>query len=32
MLEFYVLAKALNVDPIKLYATLVKRLPDKLEI
>jgi len=32
VLEFYALAKALNTDPVKLYATVVKRLPNKVEI
>ncbi len=32
VLEFYVIAKALNVDPVKLYAAVVKRLPDQLDI
>lgn len=32
VIEFYAIAKALGVDPVKLYATMVKRLPDKVEI
>jgi len=32
VLEFYALAKALNVDPVRLYGSLVKRLPEKVEI
>lgn len=32
VLEFYALAKALGIDPVKLYASLVKRLPDKVDI
>lgn len=32
VLEFYALAKALNLDPVKFYATLVKRLPEKVDI
>lgn len=32
VLEFYVLAKALGVDPIKLYSEVVRRLPARLEI
>ncbi|MDP3737528.1 MAG: helix-turn-helix transcriptional regulator [Hyphomonadaceae bacterium] len=32
VLEFYALAKALNLDPVKLYASLVKRLPEKVDI
>lgn len=32
VLEFYVLAKALELDPVRFYATLVKRLPTKIDI
>jgi transcriptional regulator with XRE-family HTH domain len=32
VIEFYVLANALGADPVKLYASIVKRLPDKVEI
>ena len=32
VLEFYVLAKALSLDPVKFYSALVKRLPDKIDI
>lgn len=32
VLEFYALAKALGLDPVKLYTSLVKRLPDKVDI
>lgn len=32
VLEFYAIAKALRMDPIKLYAAVVKRLPDDVEI
>ncbi len=32
VLEFYVLAKALKLDPVRFYAALVKRLPDEIEI
>lgn len=32
VLEFYVLAKAMGLEPLKLYADLVKKLPDRLEI
>ena len=32
VLEFYVLAKALGHDPARLYASLVKRLPDNVDI
>lgn len=32
VLEFYVLAKALGADPVKLYAEVVKRLPNRVEI
>jgi hypothetical protein len=32
VIEFYMLAKALGADPAKLYASLVKRLPDKVDI
>ena len=32
VLEFYALAKALGADPVKLYSTLVKRLPEKIDL
>lgn len=32
VLEFYVIAKALGLEPLKLYSELVKKLPDRLEI
>ena len=31
-LEFYALAKALGVPPVKLFEILVKKLPDRVEI
>ena len=32
VIEFYVLTTAMNVDPVKLYAAIVKRLPPDVEI
>lgn len=32
VLEFYVLAKGLGLDPLRLYRDLIKRLPDQIEI
>lgn len=32
VLEFYVLARAMGLEPLKLYAELIKRLPDQIEI
>lgn len=32
VLEFYVLAKAMGFEPLKLYAELIKKLPAQLEI
>jgi len=32
VLEFYALAKALGVPPVKLYAAVASRLPEKVEI
>lgn len=32
VLEFYVIAKALGVEPLKLYGELVKKLPNRVEI
>lgn len=32
VLEFYALAKALGLPPVKLFAALAKKLPDKIEI
>lgn len=32
VIEFFAIAKALNVDPVRLYATVVKKLPEKVEI
>ncbi|MBT9444554.1 MAG: helix-turn-helix transcriptional regulator [Hyphomonadaceae bacterium] len=32
VLEFYVLAKAMGADPVKLYAEVVKRLPSRVEM
>ena len=32
VLEFYVLAKALGVPPVKLFAAVVKKLPNQIEI
>lgn len=32
VIEFFAIAKALNVDPVRLYATVIKKLPDKVEI
>jgi transcriptional regulator with XRE-family HTH domain len=31
VLEFYALAKALEVDPVVLFAEVVKRLPERVE-
>ena len=32
VIEFYVLAKAMDVDPVRLYASVIKRLPPDVEI
>lgn len=32
VLEFYAFAKAMNIDPNKLFGELVSKLPDKIEI
>lgn len=32
MLEFYILAKAMKLDPLELYATAIKPLPESFEI
>lgn len=32
VIEFYALARALGTDPVKLFATVAKRLPRKVEI
>ncbi len=32
VIEFFAIAKALNVDPVRLYATVIKKLPEKVEI
>lgn len=32
VIEFFAIAKALNMDPVRLYATIVKKLPEKVEI
>jgi len=32
VLEFYALARALNRDPVELFATVVRKLPDKVEV
>lgn len=32
VLEFYVLAKAMGADPVKLYAEVARRLPSRVEI
>lgn len=32
VLEFYVLARAMRLDPLRLYGELIKKLPDRLEI
>jgi transcriptional regulator with XRE-family HTH domain len=32
VLEFYALAKAMGLEPAKLYGELIKRLPERLEI
>jgi len=32
VLEFYTLAKAMGLDPLKLYGELLKKLPDRVEI
>lgn len=32
VLEFYVLAKAIGLDPLKLYGELIKKLPDRFDI
>ena len=32
VLEFYVIAKAMGLEPLKLYGDLIKKLPDRLEI
>jgi len=32
MLEFYILARAMNTDPVKLYADAIRNLPESFEI
>lgn len=32
VLEFYVLARAMGQDPLKLYGELIKKLPHRLEV
>lgn len=32
VIEFYAIAKALGADPVKLYSTVARRLPDSVEI
>lgn len=32
MLEFYILARAMQVDPLELYASIIQHLPDRYEI
>lgn len=32
VLEFYALAKAMNADPVELFAKVAQRLPDRLSI
>lgn len=32
VLEFYALAQAMGADPVKLYAEIVKKLPQKIKI
>lgn len=32
VLEFYALARAMNADPVKLYAEVVKKLPKNIKI
>jgi len=32
MLEFYILSKALNVDPVELYASAIQHFPDIFDI
>lgn len=32
VIEFYAFAKALNVDPVELYAVLARKLPEKVDI
>lgn len=32
VLEFYVIARAMGLEPLKLYGELIKKLPDRLEI
>jgi len=32
VIEFFAIAKALDVDPVRLYAAVIKKLPDKVEI
>ena len=32
VLEFYVIAKAMGLEPLKLYGELIKKLPERLEI
>ena len=32
MLEFYILAKAMKVDPLKLYASAIQQFPSDFEI
>lgn len=32
VLEFYAFSKAMNVNPLDLYAELIEKLPDKIDI
>lgn len=32
VLEFYAFAKALDVDPLDLFSTLVRKLPERVDI
>ena len=32
MLEFYILAKAMKIEPVKLYAKAIQHLPESFEI
>lgn len=32
VLEFYVIAKAMGLDPLRMYGQLIKRLPDRFDI
>lgn len=32
VVEFYAIAKALGVDPVKLFGRVVRKLPDRVEI